>query len=302
MKLILFYRHVTVLDYAYLDQKLGPVGNSMQVNVSFHGKTDNEGVIYDFSHAKKKVKAIIDDVCDHRLVLPAGVVSAENYEDKNISFDYQFGLDHRLTHTAPNEAFFFLSESEYTNKALKEDLEKIILKEMPGNIERIELEFESELFEKGKAVFNYTHGLKEHDGNCQRLLHGHRNTIDLLEDGEENFELERALVACFPERNIHFAYLENVVNKEEVQDRFMGNTIQGVAPGEIFPVQIEYTSQQGKFRATIPSFMVHFVAIETTVENLSAHFHSYVKSHFNLDSHLVVRAYEGIGKGAIFNL
>ena len=70
MNITLFYKHVTVLDYAYLDDHKGVVGDSLIVNVEFIGHTDEEGVVYDFSLAKNKVKEIIDRDCDHRLVVP----------------------------------------------------------------------------------------------------------------------------------------------------------------------------------------------------------------------------------------
>ena len=301
MKLILFYRHVTVLDYAYLDKQLGPMGNSMQVNVSFYGKTDDEGVVFDFSHAKKKVKSIIDEVCDHRLVVPATVVSCEREADKQIEINYSFGKGQRIEYSAPNEAYFFLSKESYSHQNLKEDLEKIILKQMPENIERVELEFEEESFSGDKGHFHYTHGLKQHYGNCQRLLHGHRNTIDFFVEEQENFELEKRLVETFPDRNIHFAFVENVKNLREVKERFSGQEVMGVAPGESFVVEIEYRSQQGLFNLKIPSGIVHFVPIETTVENLSAHFANFAKRVLNAPEALTVRAYEGIGKGAIFS-
>ena len=72
MKISLFYKNVTVLDYAFLDDHKGVVGDALKVHVEFIGKTDKECVVYDFSYAKKKVKEIIDRDCDHRLVVPQG--------------------------------------------------------------------------------------------------------------------------------------------------------------------------------------------------------------------------------------
>ena len=65
MKISLFYKNVTVLDYAYLDDHRGVVGDALKVHVEFIGKTDEEGVVYDFSYAKKKVKEIVQKAKDN---------------------------------------------------------------------------------------------------------------------------------------------------------------------------------------------------------------------------------------------
>jgi len=66
----MFVDDVTVLDYAYLDPIRGVVGGSLHVDAELTGYLDEESVVFDFSYAKKQIKATIDDLCDHRLALP----------------------------------------------------------------------------------------------------------------------------------------------------------------------------------------------------------------------------------------
>ena len=102
----LFYHNVTVLDYAYLDEHLGLVGDSVKVNVEFLGHTDSQGIIYDFGHAKKKVKEIIDEHCDHRLVAPKHLVQ-KGPMPQQISLQYSYGLEgETLKYECPEEAVF----------------------------------------------------------------------------------------------------------------------------------------------------------------------------------------------------
>ena len=65
----IFIRNVTVLDCAVWRLKEGPVGQSWSVDVEFHGETDHEGVVLDFSAAKKQAKEAIDEHFDHRLLI-----------------------------------------------------------------------------------------------------------------------------------------------------------------------------------------------------------------------------------------
>ena len=143
MKITLFYDHVTVLDYAYLDDHLGAVGNSLIVNVEFVGHTDAEGVVYDFSHAKNKVKEIIDRECDHRLVVPHKLLNKDN--PKKVKLDFKFGYDDlELHYEAPSEAFIEIPFGHASEDNLKSHLENLVLAEMPATVDAIKLTFVKE--------------------------------------------------------------------------------------------------------------------------------------------------------------
>lgn len=295
MNLSLFYNHVTVLDYAFLDDKRGVVGDSLIVNVEFVGTTDDEGVIFDFSLAKKKVKDIIDLECDHRLVVPTQSEMLSELKADQESF-LQFGA---LSYKTPREGLCLVEAKQINNESLSRYLESILLPQMPKEVIKVNIELVEEKQElDGDFFFHYSHGLKQHYGNCQRLLHGHRSTIKVFDGGRRNSELEWWLVNDQFSGSIHFAFWENVQDKQRVA-KLLGDSNKKygrLSGGE--SVTISYESQQGEFSVDIPSEQVHIVPIETTVENLSTYFLQLCEEKQGYSKGLSVWAFEGIAKGA----
>ncbi len=304
MKISLFYKNVTVLDYAYLDDHLGVVGDALKVHVEFIGKTDKEGVVYDFSYAKKKVKEIIDRDCDHRLVIPTALLSRADEELSE--FKFQYGLnDEEVHYKCPREGICELPFHHVNKVTIASYLEEVILAEMPKTVSAVKITLEDESFgqldNKEKPTFHYTHGLKEHYGNCQRLFHGHKNTVDVFINGTESWEWENYLANTLFKNNIHFCKWENVLNKDEVLKFSGGHAPQGVVK-ELPVVEIGYTSAQGKFWTKMPGKEVFFMESESTVENLSMLFANLVKEKVGEGKSIKVFAYEGVAKGAITTL
>ena len=304
MKISLFYKNVTVLDYAYLDDHLGVVGDALKVHVEFIGKTDDEGVVYDFSYAKKKVKEIIDRDCDHRLVIPKGI--AQNNGQNCSKLEYKYGLnDDVISYQCPEEGLCELPFHHVDKTTISAYLEEIILKEMPETVTAVRITLEDENFGlidgKVKPTFHYSHGLKEHYGNCQRLFHGHKNTVDVFINGRESYEMEDYLATELFKNNIHFCKWENVQNKEEVLGFTKGDIPLGRV-GELPKVHIAYESGQGHFEAELSGKEVFFMEEESTVENLSMLFARLIKEKVGPTKTVMVRAYEGVAKGAITTL
>ncbi|MDA8792493.1 6-carboxytetrahydropterin synthase [Bacteriovoracaceae bacterium] len=295
MKTSLFYQNVTVLDYAYLDDNYGLVGDALHVNVEFIGETDEEGILFDFSHAKKKVKSIIDQICDHRCVLPK---SALNIVDGKGKVHFNYGPnDTYLDYEAPLEAYCAIPYSHINKTTISSYLETEILKEMPKNVKSVSIELTDEDKVQENPFFHYTHGLKDHYGNCQRLFHGHKNIVDIFVNGKKSPILEKKLCEDTFKGSIHFAYWENVQNKDEILNHINSSNFFGLHP-ELPKVEIKYTSSQGEFSCQLPGREVFFLEIESTVENLSFIFANIVKKWIDKSDKLEVRAYEGIAKGA----
>ncbi len=300
MKITLFYDHVTVLDYAYFSDQLGPVGHSQIVDVEFIGETDHEGVLYDFSMAKKKVKEIIDRDCDHRFVVPQSSVQRN---DGRVYFKANFGYDDEfMEYWCPEEGVCEIDAAHVSNETLITYLEKQVMKEMPNTVKAIKLRLREENLEKESSFFHYTHGLKDHYGNCQRLLHGHRNTVNVFRNSVRDYETEEIIATQHFSSCIHFALWENVVNKEEIKK----NEDQEFPIGRLSNtpiVHVKYESSQGVFEGKFPGKICYITPQESTVENLSIHFAKLVKSEY-ADKHeqITVNAFEGIGKGSTTSL
>lgn len=275
----LFYKALTVLDAATLDPLQGLMGQSWYVDVALTGSTDDESVVADFSKIKNKIKKIIDDQIDHRLILEGALV---NEIEQNGRLDFSFGSNtsYRIQYQAPMEAYCLLPYG-YDEKSLETYMATVIKNEMPENIKQVEVTLRSENFPE---MFHYTHGLKQHYGNCQRLFHGHKNTIEIWKNGSRELQWEKELVQQVFRGNIHFAFAENMITKTDKPDGML---------------ELEYTSSQGKYWSLIPANQVFIMPCETTVENIASFFAQWVKEKWGKPSDKVmVVAYEGIGKGA----
>lgn len=299
MKVSLFYKHVTVLDYAYLDHHKGLIGDALIVDMELVGDLDKEGVVFDFSYAKKKVKEIIDRDCDHRLCVPRNLIKKNDKGD--VSFSFKYGqVEESLVYTCPEEGVCVIPSDHLSKATIKSHLENIIIEELPDNVVSVNLTLREEELPEGKPIFHYTHGLKEHYGNCQRLFHGHRNTVDVFVNGEQRHDLELYLTRDLFKNNVHFCKWENVVNKEEIE-KVVGKDPVGRFD-KLPRIEIEYTSKQGTFNGKLPGRSVYFLESETTVELLSIHFAKVIKEKVGETDIVTVNAYEGIAKGSTTTL
>ena len=275
MSLSLFCKELTVLDYAYWNLNKGPIGDSLYVDVELFGSVDKEFVIFDFSRTKKTIKSIIDGCCDHRLLITKNLTEevGEDLQVDHMGFYYK----------APRQAFCLIEGSEINMNSIQNFLEKKVFEGLPENVEQIKITLRQEIYPKGQSHFHYTHGLKLHDGNCQRLLHGHHNIVEVFQDGKKSEEMESYISQELFHANVHFVFKENII--EETQDQ----------------IHIKYKSKQGVFELKLPKKFCYIFESETTVENLAKEFYHLVKLRNPNSKNILVRAYEGINKGASYS-
>ncbi|MCG6201320.1 6-carboxytetrahydropterin synthase [Psychromonas antarctica] len=286
----LFVRDLTVIDASYLDATRGFVGESYQVDIVLQGSLNEQSMILDFSSVKKQIKAIIDTEVDHKLLVPH---ASENcsvvFDSQRTQVNFKLADNSVIQLKCPNEAYCLL-ESETISAALLETyLEQVILLQLPDNILDLEVKLRNEKIDT--PYYHYTHGLKKHNGNCQRIAHGHRSKIDIFIDDIYN----KALVKDWANRwhDIYLASRDDVVDKSDLSFIVIKN--------EMDKLCTAYHAPQGYFELLMPAHKAEVLPRDTTVEELANFICEQIKARMG-DKKVTVYAYEGIGKGAIAEL
>ena len=277
----LFVDNLTVIDFSYLHAKRGILGESWIVDVELQGELDDQGMLFDFGDVKKKIKSIIDREVDHKLVIPSAhsgvtVTKRETYID--LVFCYETG--EQIIHHSPIEALTEIKDTAITKACVSAYLCEIILKQLPTNVTGITLNLREEIIQSD--FYHYSHGLKKHKGNCQRIAHGHRSKIEIFKDKERDENLERQWAGAF--KDIYIGTIEDKVDQPDINN--------------IPHTQFSYISDQGAFKITLPTRQVYLMKTDTTVEWIATHIAEELKKQ-TPSSHFKVRAFEGVGKGAI---
>jgi hypothetical protein len=145
---------------------------------------------------------------------------------------------------------------------------------------RLELDFTSEAIEG--AYYHYSHGLKKHLGNCQRIAHGHRSRIDIWANGKKSPLLEQQWADAW--NDIYIGTREDIIDRPQVN-------------GTDY-YRFAYDAQQGPFEITLPQRCCYLIDTDSTVEFIAYHIAHKTRLE-NPETFIRVKAYEGIGKGAI---
>ncbi len=277
----LFVDNLTVIDFAYLDDSRGLVGESWIVDVVLGGELDDQGMVFDFSNVKRTIKRVIDERVDHRLVIPRGYQGLQWKEEEPDSFVWNLTDGTHLIHRSPDEAVVWLSSDRVVPSAVARLLEDELRAVLPANVTDVDITLREDVIEG--AYYHYVHGLKKHLGNCQRIAHGHRSPIRIDRNGHRDRDLENRWAKLW--QDIY------VGSEEDVTQRW-------VAEDGTAYVTFEYEANQGEFALTLPESRVYMLDTDTTVELIAAHIAARLKSEFPEDS-IRVKAYEGVGKGAI---
>ncbi|MBZ0333876.1 6-carboxytetrahydropterin synthase [Marinobacter sp. AL4B] len=277
----LFVDNLTVIDFAYLDPTRGLVGESWIADVVLGGELDDQGMVFDFSNVKRTIKRVIDERVDHRLVIPRGYEGLHWNEDQAHTFRWDLTDGSHIIHTSPDEAVVWLSSEHLEKSAVAALLEKELKAVLPGNVTTVEINLREDIIEG--PYYHYVHGLKKHLGNCQRIAHGHRSPIRINRNGQRDTGLEKRWAKLW--EDIY------VGTEEDVTRRFVGDD------GQQY-ISFDYEANQGEFALTLPERRVYMLETDTTVELIAAHMADVLKAEFPSDE-IRVKAYEGVGKGAI---
>ena len=286
----LFVDDLTVIDFSYLCTQRGIVGESWIVDVLLDGSLNEMSMVLDFAVVKKQIKAIIDDAVDHKLLLPiqeqAVTLADSPHNDGHQTIDFiSDAASYYLQ--SPACAFASIDCLTITIPAVTKHLTTIILSHLPDNVKGLTLVLRPENIPTD--YYHYTHGLKLHDGNCQRIAHGHRSKVVVFENQQESIKWQEYWANRWCD--IYIGSTEDIVDASE--------TVFSMPDGDAEQHHVfAYESSQGRFELAIPKAESEMMDTDTTVECLAQYMADEHK-RMTADSDFKVLAYEGVGKGAI---
>lgn len=273
---ILFVEHLSVIDCAYLDAARGLVGESWIVDVELHGELDQQSMVLDFGQVKRRLKRAIDAQLDHRLLVPLQApelrLDATDPAEVRLRFAARPG---HIEHRSPGCALSLIDATSIDARIAARHLQTTLEATLPPNVTGLELRLRPEAI--AGAHYHYVHGLKKHDGPCQRIAHGHRSRLDLRVDGVRRADLESARADAWAD--IYLGSREDVVGQTDER------------------IDFAYDAPEGRYELSLPASTVDLLATDSTVERIAEHLaRELAAAH---PGHAVeVRAYEGVMKGA----
>lgn len=288
----LFVNDLTVIDFSYLCPQRGMVGESWIVDIVLDGSLNEQSMILDFGRVKKQIKRIIDGAVDHKLVIPTEhpFTQVTHHDDGNSYWVDFMRPENRSIHLfCPADAYAFIDAAEVTMGSVTEYLRAVIKRELPDNVDGLELLLRAE--EIHGAFYHYTHGLKKHDGNCQRIAHGHRSRLYIAIDGVRSPELETEWAENW--RDIYLGSAEDVVPLEHT---IRSSAAQHISGGT--HVSYSYLADQGLFELHVPHSENYIIPTDSTVECIAEYLATTIKQQVP-NASVQVTAFEGVGKGAI---
>ncbi|MBP0049758.1 6-carboxytetrahydropterin synthase [Marinobacterium sp. AK62] len=273
----LFVDNLTHVDFSYLHPERGLLGESWAVNLVLDGSLDPQGMICDFGVVKRRVKQWLDEQVDHRLMVPAQMERLQVSEDADmLEVQWQYPQGERFICRAPQQAIGLVPLASIDELGLAQWCRDQLLALFPEQVRGVDLAFVPESIDG--HFYHYSHGLQQHDGNCQRIAHGHRSRIEIYRNDQRDEALEGIWAERF--RDIYIgtrSHLQASSNEEH---------------------HYAYSAPQGAFELVLPAHACYLMEAESTVEQIAMHLAERIQSEHPHDR-IIVRAYEGIGKGAI---
>jgi len=277
----LFVDNLTNIDFSYLDPVRGLVGETWLASIELDGNLDEQGMVCDFGVVKKTVRQWLDTYLDHCLLVPS-MSDHVQWQSNNIdpscthiSMDWSMTNGLALKTSAPEAAITFVDCTSISPENVANWCVHQLQKLFPNTVSKLSLTFRCEFIDG--PFYHYSHGLKKHDGNCQRITHGHRSRLEIWRNGILDAEAMQ-----------HWA--------NRWKDIYIG-TQADLRSSNNGLYHFEYQARQGHFSLTIPEENCYLMDTDSTVELIAEHIAIQLKNRSPSD-HFIVKAYEGIGKGA----
>ncbi|WOX05227.1 6-carboxytetrahydropterin synthase [Microbulbifer pacificus] len=273
----LFVDSLTNVDFSYLHHSRGIVGETWLANAALDGALDHQGMVCDFGIVKKTLRNWLDSELDHRLAVPADAPNLQLIANgEQIELHWKLDSGETISVSGPAQAFALVGAERITPESVANWCVQQLDGIFPTSVDRLSLDFTSEIIDT--PYYHYSHGLKKHDGNCQRIAHGHRSRIRIDLDGERNSTLEAEWA-------------------ERWEDIYLG-TREDLVKQDADTLHFAYRARQGDFTLSIPASYCELLDCDTTVEQLAQYIAEELAAA-NPGHDVRVRAYEGIGKGAV---
>ncbi|MDO6747727.1 6-carboxytetrahydropterin synthase [Gilvimarinus sp. 1_MG-2023] len=278
--MLLFVDNLTNVDFSYLDPARGVVGETWLANIRLHGDLDEQSMVCDFGQVKSITRQWLDTELDHRLAVPAHSERLSlRHDGDRLELSWQLDSGDFIELSCPRESVALVQAAELSPTSVAQWCATQLMQAFANPLQKLELDFTTEIIEG--AFYHYSHGLKKHDGNCQRIAHGHRSRIDIWLDDSKSPALEQQWSERW--RDIYIGTREDIVGEELCQGRPY--------------YQFAYQAPQGHFRLSLPQTQCYIIDSDTTVECLAEHIAAVISAE-HPGRRLRVRAYEGINKGA----
>lgn len=267
------------------------VGESWILDISLSGQLNEMSMVLDFGQVKKQIKQLVDQFVDHKLLVPSksNNILVEESKPGYSTVDLLRG-DKGIHLHCPNEAFCFIDSDSITVSGVTQHLYGILKKHLPQNVTGLELNLRPEDIDG--VYYHYSHGLKKHDGNCQRIAHGHRSPIELIVDGQRDRMREEQFANRWED-----IYLASIDDKVNVDTLVLSEHANSITDNSHYG--FSYISPQGKFELAIAQSEAEIIDTDTTIELLANYIADEVQKSLNRTQTLKVVAYEGVGKGAM---
>lgn len=287
----LFVKALTVIDASYLCETRGMVGESWILDISLSGALNEMSMVLDFGQVKKQIKHLVDQYVDHRLIVPMrnAAIHYEPSDSGYLTLDLMRG-EKSIHLCCPEEAYCLIDSNAVTVETVTKHLYQLLKSHLPDNIRGIEITLRHENIDG--AFYHYSHGLKKHDGNCQRIAHGHRSPIELIVNGKRDHQRESAFARRWKD-----IYLGSVEDQVSVEMLTLNKRAIKITDDSHFGFC--YTAPQGKFELAIAKCETELINSDTTIELLANYIADEVQKSMSSVQTLKVVAYEGVGKGAI---
>ncbi len=274
--MLLFVDNLINIDFSYLDADRGLVGETWLADVELEGTLDEQGMICDFGIVKKTLRAWLDEKLDHRLLIPErSPALRENNRGDTCSLRWQSSAG-PIRLLSPESALNYIPLEHIDAEGVAGWCIEQLMPKFPASVKALKLRFRCEQIPG--PFYHYSHGLKKHAGNCQRIAHGHRSKIEIWLD--ETLAENEMQAWAESWRDIYIGSAEDLEREEN----------------EI--LYFSYQAQQGTFSLSLPKAQSYLLPTDSTVEHIAAHIATVMKEK-HPGKRVRVKAYEGLAKGAI---